>query len=72
MIPLFLIFMGFFLSASQLASFETQFRSVQAVYPKGARRNEGLAFLPVLITKRQRALRQINGKGSGANAGHVQ
>lgn len=50
---------------------ETQFRLVQAACPRGAGRDEGPAFLPVLITKRQGARRQINGKGLGTNAGHV-
>jgi len=57
--------------ARELASLETHFRLVQAACPRGAGRDEGPAFLPVLITKRQGALQQINGKGLGTNAGHV-
>lgn len=64
-------FFFFFFGAIELASFETQFRLVQAACPGGAERDEGPAFLPVLITKRQGARRQINGKGLGANAGHA-
>ncbi len=57
--------------ARELASLETQFRLVQAACPRGAGRDEGPASLPVLITKRQGARRQINGKGLGTNAGHA-
>lgn len=57
--------------ARELASLETQFRLVQADCPRGAGRDEGPASLPVLITKRQGARRQINGKGLGTNAGHA-
>lgn len=60
----------FFFLEPQLASLETQFRLVQAACPRGAGRDEGPASLPVLITKRQGACRQINAKGLGANAGH--
>lgn len=67
---LFLFLLVFF-CARELASLETQFRLVQAVRPRGAGRDEGPASLPVLITKRQEAHRQINGKGLSTNAGHA-
>lgn len=67
----FLLLVFSFLCARELASLETQFRLVQAACPGGARRDEGPASLPVLITKRQGARRQINGKGFGANAGRA-
>lgn len=69
-LPLFCFLLVFF-CATELVSLETQFRLVQAACPQGTGRDEGPAFLPVLITKRQGARRQINGKGLGTNAGHV-
>lgn len=68
--PLFLFLLVFFV-AGELASLETQFRLVQAARPRGVGRDEGPASLPVLITKRQGACRQINGKGLGTNTGHA-
>lgn len=55
----------------ELASLEIQFRLVQAARPRGVGRDEGPASLPVLITKRQGACRQISGNGWGSNAGHA-
>lgn len=68
--PLFLFLLVFFV-AGELASLETQFRLVQTARPRGVGRDEGPASLPVLITKRQGACRQINGKGLGTNTGHA-
>ena len=68
--PLFLFLLVFF-CARELASLETRFRLVRAACPLGARRDEGPASLPVLITKRQGARRQINGEGLGTNADHA-